>query len=55
MSHPPYTNPEGRAVAELTARAGARVVGEHRHPAMVERFTALQGETAVVEPRRAVT
>ncbi len=62
----PNTNPEGRAVAELTARAGARVVGEHRHPALVERFTALEGEltfkrdgqtsilregdTAVIEP-----
>ena len=64
----PSSNPEGRAVAELTALVGARVVGEHRHPAMVERFTVLEGEltvkrdgqtsvlregeTAVVEPRR---
>ena len=48
------------------SRCGARVVGEHRHPALVERFTALegelmvkrngetsflrQGETAVIEP-----
>ena len=62
----PYTNPAGRAVAELTALVGARVVGEHRHPAIVERFTVLEGEltmkrdgqtsilregeTAVVEP-----
>jgi quercetin dioxygenase-like cupin family protein len=43
----PWTNPAGRAVAELTARAGARVVGEHRHPAIVERFTALEGELTV--------
>jgi len=43
----PYTNPEGRAVAELTALVGARVVGEHRHPAIVERFTALEGELTV--------
>jgi len=40
----PYTNPEGRATAELTALVGARVVGEHRHPAIVERFTVLEGE-----------
>jgi quercetin dioxygenase-like cupin family protein len=40
----PYENPEGRACAELTALVGARVVGEHRHPAIVERFTALEGE-----------
>ena len=62
----PYKNPEGRATVELTALVGARVVGEHRHPALVERFTVLEGEltlkldgqtsilregeTAVVEP-----
>ena len=62
----PYKNPEGRATAELTALVGARVVGEHRHPALVERFTVLEGaltvklagqttvlregKTAVVEP-----
>jgi quercetin dioxygenase-like cupin family protein len=40
----PYKNPEGRAVAELTALVGARVVGEHLHPALVERFTVLEGE-----------
>jgi quercetin dioxygenase-like cupin family protein len=40
----PHANPEGRAVAELTALVGARVVGEHRHPAIVERFTVLEGE-----------
>lgn len=33
--------------AELTARVGARVMGEHRHPALVERFTVLAGEFAV--------
>jgi hypothetical protein len=27
----------------LTALIGARVVGEHRHPAIVERFTVLDG------------
>ncbi len=62
----PNRNAEGRATAELTALAGARVVGEHLHPNIVERFTVLegeltvkrdgetsilhQGETAVVEP-----
>ena len=43
----PYSNPDGRAAAELTALVGARVVGEHRHPAMVERFTVLEGELIV--------
>src|SRR5437588_609780 len=40
----PETNPEGRATAELTALVGARVVGEHHHPALIERFTVLEGE-----------
>jgi quercetin dioxygenase-like cupin family protein len=40
----PNTNPEGRATAELTALVGARVVGEHLHPALVEHFTVLEGE-----------
>jgi quercetin dioxygenase-like cupin family protein len=40
----PYKNPEGRVTAELTALVGARVVGEHRHPTLVERFTVLEGE-----------
>jgi mannose-6-phosphate isomerase-like protein (cupin superfamily) len=43
----PYRNPEGRAVAELLARVGARVAGEHRHPGIVERFTVLEGELTV--------
>ena len=43
----PWKNPERRAVAELTALVGARVVGEHRHPAMAERFTVLEGELTV--------
>ncbi len=43
----PYQNPEGRSAAELTALAGARVVGEHCHPAIVERFTVLEGELMV--------
>jgi quercetin dioxygenase-like cupin family protein len=40
----PFKNAEGRTTAELTALVGARVVGEHRHPALVERFTVLEGE-----------
>jgi quercetin dioxygenase-like cupin family protein len=43
----PWKNPEGRASAELTALVGARVAGEHRHPAIVERFTVLAGELSV--------
>lgn len=62
----PWDNPEGRATAELTALVGARVAGEHKHPALVEQFTVIdgeltvkrngltsilhQGETAVIEP-----
>src|SRR5271167_1940423 len=62
----PWDNPAGRVTAELTALVGARVVGERRHPALVERFTPLegkltvkrngqtsilhQGETAVIDP-----
>jgi len=43
----PWDNPASRVTAELTALVGARVVGEHRHPALVERFTALEGELTV--------
>jgi quercetin dioxygenase-like cupin family protein len=43
----PYQNPEGRATAELTALVGAQVVGEHFHPALVERVTVLEGELTV--------
>ena len=43
----PHQNPEGRAAAELLARVGAQVTGEHRHPGIVERFTALDGELTV--------
>jgi quercetin dioxygenase-like cupin family protein len=43
----PRSNPEGRGVAELTALVGARVVGEHRHPSTLERFTTLDGELTV--------
>src|SRR5215467_13341732 len=43
----PWDNPAGRATAELTALVGARVMGEHRHPTLVERFTVLEGELTV--------
>jgi quercetin dioxygenase-like cupin family protein len=43
----PHHSPERRTVAELVARVGARVAGEHRHPGKVERFTVLEGELAV--------
>lgn len=35
----PWSNDRGRAVADLRALPGARVVGEHQHPALHERFT----------------
>lgn len=44
----PWQNAEGRAVAEMTALPGARVVGEHLHPALHEHFSVLQGELTVV-------
>lgn len=43
----PWDNSEGRVTAELIARVGSRVAGEHRHPALVERFTVLEGELTV--------
>ena len=48
----PWQNTERRAVAELTALSGARVVGEHLHPALHERFSVLQGELTVVRDGR---
>lgn len=47
----PWANPDGRASAELTALVGSRVVGEHRHPGIVERFTVLEGELTVKRDR----
>jgi mannose-6-phosphate isomerase-like protein (cupin superfamily) len=44
----PWDNPVGRAAAELTALVGARVAGEHYHPALVEQFTVLEGELTVL-------
>src|SRR5215218_2817247 len=48
----PWQNSEGRGVAELTALPGARVMGEHLHPALHERFSVLQGELTVVRDGR---
>ena len=44
----PWQNADSRAVAEMTARPGARVVGEHLHPAIHERFSVLEGELTVI-------
>ena len=40
----PWDNPVRRAAAELTALVGARVMGEHYHPALAEKFTVLDGQ-----------
>src|SRR5215212_10552297 len=51
----PWENTEGRGVAELTALPGARVMGEHLHPALHERFSVIEGELTVMrEGRRSV-
>ena len=51
----PDQNPEHRVVAELLALVGARVIGEHRHPALVECFTVLEGDlTRSAADRRAL-
>jgi quercetin dioxygenase-like cupin family protein len=44
----PWQNPEGRAVVELTALPGARVMGEHLHPALHEHFSVLEGDLTVL-------
>jgi quercetin dioxygenase-like cupin family protein len=44
----PWLNDEGRAIAELTALPGARVAGEHLHPALLESFSVQEGELTVV-------
>jgi hypothetical protein len=38
----PWDNPASRVTGELTALVGARVMGEHRHPALVEQFALLE-------------
>jgi quercetin dioxygenase-like cupin family protein len=44
----PWCNDQGRAVADLTALPGARVAGEHLHPALRESFSVQTGELTVV-------
>jgi quercetin dioxygenase-like cupin family protein len=44
----PWWNDAGRAVADMTALPGARVVGEHLHPALRESFTVHEGELTVL-------
>src|SRR5207302_6939939 len=45
----PWDNPASRVTGELTALVGARVMGEHRHPALVEQFTVLEGALSIFE------
>jgi mannose-6-phosphate isomerase-like protein (cupin superfamily) len=51
----PWSNPDERAVAELTALPGARVAGEHMHPGIHERFSAISGELTVLRDGRRST
>jgi mannose-6-phosphate isomerase-like protein (cupin superfamily) len=44
----PWLNDEGRTAAILTAVPGTRLVGEHMHPALVERFSVEEGELTVL-------
>jgi quercetin dioxygenase-like cupin family protein len=48
----PWLNDEGRLVVDLTALPGARVVGEHFHPAQVERFSVQEGELTMLRDGR---
>ena len=48
----PWSNDEGRAVAELTALPGARVAGEHLHPALRESFGVQAGELTMMRDGR---
>jgi hypothetical protein len=43
----PWDNPASRVTGELTALVGARVMEEHRHPALVEQFTVLEGALSI--------
>jgi len=51
----PWQNAEGRGVAELTAVPGARVMGEHMHPTLHERFSVAEGELTVLGDGRRST
>jgi quercetin dioxygenase-like cupin family protein len=43
----PQDNPERRLTVELHVRPGGAVAGEHRHPALAERFEVISGELGV--------
>ena len=45
----PWDNPASHVTAELTALVGARVMGEHRHPTLVEQFTVPEGALSTFE------
>lgn len=44
----PWLSEAGRLVADVTALPGARVVGEHLHPALHESFSVMEGELNVL-------
>ena len=44
----PWDNPASRVTGELTALVGARVMGEHRHPALEEQFTVLEEALSIL-------
>jgi quercetin dioxygenase-like cupin family protein len=44
----PWQNADGCASAVMTALPGARVVGQHLHPVLHERFSVLEGELTVI-------
>jgi hypothetical protein len=44
----PWDNPASRVTGKLTALVGARVMGEHRHSALVEQFTVLEGALSIL-------
>ena len=43
----PWDNPASRVTGALTALVGARVMGEHPHPALVKQFTVLEGALSI--------
>jgi hypothetical protein len=43
----PWDNPASRVTGELTALVGARVMGEHPHPALVKQFAVLEGALSI--------
>jgi hypothetical protein len=44
----PCDNLGSRVTGELTALVGARVMREHRHPALVEQFIVLEGALRIL-------